>query len=1170
MQQSCAVRPILIASLLLICATAPGGRPEDLKGQPTPASTTTNDQFRPILINNIFNYYSNNGSGSYNPLSTTQGGFEFPKGDRLTTVFQDGLVWGVRQRDTIKVGGSVYRHGIQAGRILVHGTSTTDPVADDASLTTNRVYRVRRDIRPIGGVSDPGDARAAGELAILENEEVPLIGRYETVTASQLLQQYWDDWNGWPASLGAPYADIDHNGSYDPMIDIPGPPMADAALWYVANDMSSVRTQYLSGTSPIGLEMQRSVWAYRRGGAVGDAIFQSSRVINKSGVALDSVFLVQWADPDLGDAGDDLVGVDTTRGLGYVYNGHASDLYYGTTPPAVGFLLVQGPLAAATAADTAMFGFGRRPGYRNLPMSTFTFFTGAMAAYADPAQGVGGAWQWFNLMKGLSSVSGAPFIDPTIADTTRFVFAGDPVTGGGWLDGTLVGPADRRLCMVTGPFTMAAGDTQEIAVANLAARGWDRLTSVALLRSRADIIRQLYNSLSSELTLPVLTHAVVRKGDTCEVSFRADAHGTTVAGVQVQLKEYDGGVVWALDLADVGGTFDGAAGDSVFGGSVQIPPIARALYADAVVTYHSGAVVTSTHFVDNITTADLGVASYDVVATSFDNDNIPNPGESVRFTVSLTNASSIDLSDLALTMSPDQAGQKLRVASLGGHSTHTWTYNASDPTTYLAFDVPPGYADSTFARVLSVVDSSGNLWRNTLTFMVRPMKSTVYRTPLNRIAGTAPGSFEIAIVDSSKVKDHLYVIRGGSARGLTGGFSVKDSTTGTVLLENHELPDALGFTSPVIDGFKVLIGTVDTLPGMRSWEIPSGIRRFSSVGGYVNIGLEGFSSAGYPEAYDRALGTVGMAGHLTFGGIGSTLGASEYHTVLLKLAAVSAIDRWDPTTTPTDENFSRAYRYLGSASSGAADPSFAPWIVNTATGYPYQGYDHSVPFSAWDMESDPPVRLAVGVLENNVAGGLVDGRYWPGLMTGDNSIVRELGFIFKSPYTETPDTALAVNMSNNSSTPLMWVMSFNRRVDANWVAGDQFKIIAYHMPTASDAWTFNPKVVTDVAEAAAPSSFALLQNYPNPFNPSSDIRYQISEFSIVRLAVYDILGREVAVLVNEKKAPGAYQVRFDASSLSSGVYFYRLQVRPSDSVPGRDSRDGAGRFVETKKMLLLR
>ncbi|MBK7259621.1 MAG: T9SS type A sorting domain-containing protein [Ignavibacteriae bacterium] len=222
------------------------------------------------------------------------------------------------------------------------------------------------------------------------------------------------------------------------------------------------------------------------------------------------------------------------------------------------------------------------------------------------------------------------------------------------------------------------------------------------------------------------------------------------------------------------------------------------------------------------------------------------------------------------------------------------------------------------------------------------------------------------------------------------------------------------------------------------------------------------------------------------------------------------------------------------------------------------------------METDPPTRLAVGCLENNVAGGLVDGRYWPGTTPGNNAVAREFAFIFKTPYTASADPALAVNMDARSSTPIMWVLTCARGGEEPWSALDQFSIIASHMPTPADVWTFNPTVVTDVVEAAAPSSFALLQNYPNPFNPSSDIRYQISEFSNVRLAVYDILGREVAVLVNEKKAPGAYQVRFDASSLSSGVYFYRLQVRPSDSVFGRDSRDGAGTQVETRKMLLLR
>jgi hypothetical protein len=88
-----------------------------------------------------------------------------------------------------------------------------------------------------------------------------------------------------------------------------------------------------------------------------------------------------------------------------------------------------------------------------------------------------------------------------------------------------------------------------------------------------------------------------------------------------------------------------------------------------------------------------------------------------------------------------------------------------------------------------------------------------------------------------------------------------------------------------------------------------------------------------------------------------------------------------------------------------------------------------------------------------------------------------------------------------------------------------------------------------------PHAIALEQNYPNPFNPTSDIRYQISEFRIVKLAVYDLLGREVAVLVNEPKAPGDYKVRFDARGLSSGMYFFRLQ---------------AGSLTETKKMVLLK
>jgi hypothetical protein len=88
-----------------------------------------------------------------------------------------------------------------------------------------------------------------------------------------------------------------------------------------------------------------------------------------------------------------------------------------------------------------------------------------------------------------------------------------------------------------------------------------------------------------------------------------------------------------------------------------------------------------------------------------------------------------------------------------------------------------------------------------------------------------------------------------------------------------------------------------------------------------------------------------------------------------------------------------------------------------------------------------------------------------------------------------------------------------------------------------------------------PGTTRLEQSYPNPFNPNSEIRYQIADYGKVRLSVFDLLGREIAVLVNETKSPGTYTVRFDGSGLASGFYFYRLT---------------AGGYTETRKMIYAR
>jgi hypothetical protein len=102
--------------------------------------------------------------------------------------------------------------------------------------------------------------------------------------------------------------------------------------------------------------------------------------------------------------------------------------------------------------------------------------------------------------------------------------------------------------------------------------------------------------------------------------------------------------------------------------------------------------------------------------------------------------------------------------------------------------------------------------------------------------------------------------------------------------------------------------------------------------------------------------------------------------------------------------------------------------------------------------------------------------------------------------------------------------------------------------------TGNPVGIKNIS-SEIPSSYSLSQNYPNPFNPSTKIKFQVPSSKFVKLIVFDILGKEVATLVNESLQPGTYETTFDASNLASGIYFYRLQSE---------------NFVETRRMLMVK
>lgn len=111
-------------------------------------------------------------------------------------------------------------------------------------------------------------------------------------------------------------------------------------------------------------------------------------------------------------------------------------------------------------------------------------------------------------------------------------------------------------------------------------------------------------------------------------------------------------------------------------------------------------------------------------------------------------------------------------------------------------------------------------------------------------------------------------------------------------------------------------------------------------------------------------------------------------------------------------------------------------------------------------------------------------------------------------------------------------------------------------------YALNLKITLEHTHSGLPAEFVLYQNYPNPFNPKTIIRYQIPEAGKVTLRVYDLLGREIAQLIDEYQVAGYKSVEFDASNFTSGVYFYKLSASPSTS--------SGQAFTSVKKAILMR
>jgi hypothetical protein len=429
-----------------------------LTGNKRLAKINTNDDYDYIAINQILMWMSNNGDGSFDPFNAASG-FLWPNGidnKYQAAIFEDGIVWGGKIKTLpdsiqIQVGGSTYNQGLQAGKILPNGK------AADANNSRYRIYKIRKDRQELA----PGAAR----------------------------DRFQKDYDEWPVEDGAPWVDVDKDGKFTRGTDAPNF-VGDEVVWFVSNDQDSARTQNLYGSDPMGIEQQTTVWGFNRAKDLGNMVFKKVTLINKGKNVIDSMFVSHWADAELGENHDNFIGTDTLLDMVYVYNNDEDDRVYPGVPPALGNVLLQGPLVPSSPGDSAFFLNKWHSAYKNLKIFSSTLIINGAPVFRDPPlRTYEGSIQIYNNMLGRLT-DGSSMINPVTGRITTYAVAGDPVTGTGWNE-TLYG-GSRRKILSTGPFTFAPGDTQEIVFAYVIGRGADRLDSISKIRRMAKLARESY------------------------------------------------------------------------------------------------------------------------------------------------------------------------------------------------------------------------------------------------------------------------------------------------------------------------------------------------------------------------------------------------------------------------------------------------------------------------------------------------------------------------------------------------------------------------------------------------------------------------------------------------------------------------------------------------------
>ncbi|MDA0986464.1 MAG: hypothetical protein O3A55_02520 [Bacteroidetes bacterium] len=944
---------------------------------------------------------------------TGNSGLEWPKGSGKTPIFTAGIWLGGVHRPTkqIRISNMDYTPEYQPGPLLeTYNTST--------NVDTNPVKRAKE-----------------SKYRLYKTNKKDTTGTTNNT-----------DYNEWPGDLGAPFIDMNGNNTWDKGID-KVKYYGDQQMWSVVNDVVVSSHANLSTSQPMGVEIQNLYFSFNSPGALGNIMFMKWKIINKSDADYDSVFIGMWSDPDLGDANDDLPGVDTLLSLGYLYNGDNNDGTthgYGEKPPAVGFDFFQGPSVSIdrykqlypwinVPTDTfALFDGQRRPGKINLPASSFVVYcNGTFAQLQDPPdKNADYILQAYDYLNGKAGTIHQWVTHPS-GRIIKYFFSGDPVTGTGDLPANFplgnFAPQDVRIMISTGPFTLAKGDTQEIVGAIVMGQGTDRLNSITALKQADKIAQDAFNDnfqVPSAPPLPTVkvselpNKIVIDWSTNSDKSEKYNFKGYEFQGYNLYQGQSQNGPwkrLFTYDLVDGIKLIEDYQVDPITGNPYNLP-----------VAYGE----------------DTGLKYY----TTIDKDY--------------------------LTGSPLIPGRKYYFAL----------------TTY-AYNKTPGVKGTLPLVLENAKEIIGVGSRNYITPILTSIGTSIPTTIGQVLSTDRPGDDAVravilqpTILTNSKYK----VTFNGTGTNVTGWNLLRaKSTSGFDTLIKNSTDFTGGDNQKLSDGFILKIINPDAGP-RRDSQTPKGVEYKPSA----NVWFGGAGGGGF-DAFD---GGVVYPRGASFTGKQSTVTADQLKKVEIRFS-----------TSATQQ----AFRYVGNLKKNVfldnpvADPSFTSFIVKKAVGSPFQDM-RTINLQAFEVDqtdgSAADRQLNVAFMEWNdsvytnttpktyVGRGSIDGKWDPTTYTDG---AKEYLVIFNSDYN--PNSTFYKNSKNDSTQSLdllgeldqldvLYIIQIKKLETAStFSANDKFIITPNYRLNSSRTFNFLTTAPVSNNLDTMKSELNKINVYPNPY-----------------------------------------------------------------------------------------